>query len=304
MLTRYVHGDITWIDAETPTHEEVRTVMEEFALDPLVAEELLSPSMRDKVEVTEHSLYLVLHFPAAKHSHTISHAQEIDFVAGDHFIITTRYDSIDPLHKFSKVFEVNSILDRSDFGQSGHAMLLFMLSKLYRFVGNELEYLGDRLEETESNVFEGREKEMVVELSMIARDLLNFKQAMVAHRDVLVSLEDCIRSLFGDTAARNVRAVLGDYYRINASIVAHTDSLKELRDTNTGLLYTKQNEIMKTLTIMAFVTFPLTLLAAIFGMNTQNTPLVGNEYDFWILVGIMALGTVVFFTYFKYKNWL
>lgn len=304
MLTRYTHGSVTWIDAESPTHEEVRSLMEEYSLDPLVAEELLTPSMRAKVEDTGNALYLVLHFPAAKHSHTLSHSQEIDFIVGENYIITTRYDSIDPLHKFSKVFEVNSILDRSDFGSHGGTMLLYMLSKLYRSVASELDYLDDRLEEAEASVFDGHEKEMVVELSMIARDLLNFKQALISHREVLVSLEAPIETMFGKDGARTLRSVIGDYYRIQTSLSTHSDSLRELRDTNTALLYTKQNETMKTLTIMAFITYPLALFASAFGMNTVHTPIVGHPHDFWIIVGIMTSLSIAVIVFFKFKRWL
>jgi magnesium transporter len=299
-----MHGAVTWIDVENPAKEEVRELMEEFALDPLVAEELLAPSMRSRVEPMGNAIYMVLHFPAAKHSHTYSREQEVDFIVGERYIITTRYDTIDPLHNFSKVFEVNSLLDRENIGVHAGYVLYYMLTKLYRSLSHELDYLHNRLESAENSIFAGREKEMVTELSKIGRDLLNFKQSLGSHRDILISLDTAATALFGAAIGKAVRSVQGEYYRVNAAILTHTESLKELRETNTGLLYTKQNEIMKTLTIMAFVTFPLTLLAAVFGMNTEYTPLVGNPYDFWILTGTMFVGTVVFFAYFKYRGWL
>ena len=61
---------------------------------------------------------------------------------------------------------------------------------------------------------------------------------------------------------------------------------------------------MKILTIMAFVTFPLSLIASIFGMNTSTLPVVGYEYDFWVIIGGMFMFTVIFFAFFKYKKWL
>jgi LPXTG-motif cell wall-anchored protein len=55
---------------------------------------------------------------------------------------------------------------------------------------------------------------------------------------------------------------------------------------------------------MAFVTFPLTLFASLFGMNTLSLPLTGYKGDFWTIVGIMSVAAVCFFTYFRYKKWL
>ena len=80
--------------------------------------------------------------------------------------------------------------------------------------------------------------------------------------------------------------------------------LDELRETNNSILTTKQNEIMKTLTILAFIVVPLATLSQIFGMNVTHTPLVGLPYDFWIIIGIMLGLALAMFGYFKYKKWI
>ena len=77
-----------------------------------------------------------------------------------------------------------------------------------------------------------------------------------------------------------------------------------MHHTNTSLLSTRTTEITKNLTIMAFITFPLTLLANIFGMNTENNPIIGSPYDFWIIVAMMVAGIISMFEFFRYKKWL
>ena len=61
---------------------------------------------------------------------------------------------------------------------------------------------------------------------------------------------------------------------------------------------------MQLFTIMAFLTFPLSLLSSIFGMNTQAMPITGQPYDFWIIVGAMAILVVIALSYFRFKKWL
>ena len=80
--------------------------------------------------------------------------------------------------------------------------------------------------------------------------------------------------------------------------------LNELRETNNSLLSTKQNEIMKVLTIVSFIAYPLTILAALFQMNTKYTPIVGMPNDFWIVTGTMFIVAIIFYLYFKSKKWL
>jgi len=251
-------------------------------------------------------IYMVLHFPAFKHTHASQQNQEVDFVIGKNFLITTRYDTIDPIHKFSKIFEVNSILDKDKNGTSEHAGFVFykMAKKLYHAIEHELEYMSDSLDVIEQKIFEGREKEMVSELSKISRELLNFKQALVTHRDILGSFEIVSKKFFGEQYVYKSRNIISEYFRVQNAIAANMDSLVELRETNNSLITTKQNETMKILTIMAFVTFPLSLFASVFGMNTQTLPLTGFKGDFWVILGIMALAAIFFFAFFKYKKWL
>jgi magnesium transporter len=304
MLSKQTLKNLTWVDLHSPTPEEVREIMEEFKLHPLVAEELLVPTLKPRVENYNHFIYLILHFPALRHTHNSQENQEVDFILGKNFVITTRYDTIDPLHKFSKMFEVNALLGRGEIGNHSGYVFLAMLKKLYGALMHELEYITDALDEVEERIFKGNEQEMVVELSKISRDLLNFKQALGLHRDVLESFKETSKPFYGDDFSYHARAIIGEYFRVRNLLGSNMAVLAELRETNNSLVSTKQNEVMKILTIMAFVTFPLSLMASVFGMNTSFLPIVGNPYDFWIIIGMMATATVCFFAFFKYKKWL
>ena len=69
MLTRYSRAEVTWIDCVTPTPPEVRALMQEFGIDPSIAEELILPSYRPKVDRRGDVIYVVLHFPLLRTSH-------------------------------------------------------------------------------------------------------------------------------------------------------------------------------------------------------------------------------------------
>ena len=282
----------------------MRTLVDEYNIHPLVAEELFSPSIKPKVDVYEHFTYLILHFPAAKHTYSTDSNQEVDFVIGKDFLITAHYDTIDPIHKFSKEFESQAITSSGNIGTHAGHIFYAVMRKLYKALGHELEYVESILNEIETQIFEGREKEMVKELSENARVLLDFKQAIAPHNQVLSSLEMATKDFFGKEYQYPMKNIIAEYERVRTMIQRQRETLTELRETNNSLLSTKQNEVMKTLTIMAFVTFPLSLIGTLFGMNTVNIPIVGVANDFWIVILLMALLTLVFFIYFKHKKWL
>lgn len=303
MQSRYEHGGLVWVDLESPTREEVRAIAEEFSIEPLVAEELLLPASKPRVEIHPRYVYTVMHFPALHHSHK-THEQEIDFVIGKSFIVTTRYDVVDPLHKFSKVFEVNSILDESNIGEHAGFIFFYMLKKLYRAIEHEVEYVQHDLHTIEEHIFSGHEIEMVSAISRTARDLLNLRQTIEPHRELLHELEEQGPQFFGADFAKYLRALSNEYYRVHNHIMRHTEFLHELRETNNSLLTTKQNETMKRFTILAFTTLPLTLIAAIFSMDTRSEPIVGLPFDWWIIIGLMATVTLCMFAFFKRKHWM
>lgn len=308
MLYENRFKNITWIDLENPTLDEVRYVTESRDIDPLVADELLSPTLRSRVDMYHEYIYMILHFPAAN-SHKggmrdTKDLEEIDFVLGKDFIITTRYNTLDALHEFSRVFEVNSILDKSNMGEHAGFVFYYMIQYFYKGMMDKIENVKSLLVDIEEQIFSGNEKRMVYELSKINRLLLTFKEAIALHEEVLQSFEVAGRQFYGNNFSYHLRKVIGEYYRVRSALSSTTNYLQELRSTNDSLLTTKQNEIMKTLTIIAFIVLPLSLVAGIFGMNTQNMPLIGEPNGFWTILVLMLGLALIMYLIVRAKRWL
>lgn len=306
MLHRHEYKDLVWIDLECPTIEEVRRIANEFGISPTVADELLSPTLRPHTESHTDYLYLVLHFPTLQHpAHTaVAPEHEVDFIIGKNFIITTRYEELTTFVEFRKVFEVNASLEEGHFSDNAFDIFLLLARRLYQIVDIDIDKIKTTLEYIENEIFEGQEREMVEALSRAGRDILNIKQGLDPHQDILGSLSELTGEFAGKEYVVKVRAIENMYYRSRKHTTRIWQTLTELRETNNSLLSTKQNEVMKIFTILAFVTFPLSLFASIFGMNTQNTPFVGSTYDFWIVIGLMGCATFFMFLFFRRKHWL
>jgi magnesium transporter len=302
MHARHQHGEITWIDLESPNSLEVRQIAAEFDIAEEVAQELISPTSKARAEFYPDYLYIVLHIPALRQSHQ-SRRQEIDFVIGHDFIITARYDTIDSLHKFSKVFDAQAALHPGDPSEHAGYLFYYMLRKMYHGLDHELDYIRHELTSIEEHIFSGSEVEMVAVISRTARSLLNLRQTIEPHREVLRALEENGTTFFGEEFSRFLRDLSNEYYRVHNHISRATDSLHELRETNNSLLTTKQNETMKIFTIMAFFTFPVALLVDVLSIPSRYNPLFGRPYDFWIIVVLAVSSLFVMFMYFRHKKW-
>lgn len=304
MITRYDQGSVTWIDLENPTMEEVAEVAGEFGLGAELIGELSTPTARPRVEVYPAFVYAVLHFPALRFTHGLEADHEIDIVFGEHFIVTIHYSVASAMYDLAKTFEAAGLIGGTGGAESGVGRIFIELAeRLYRAADDELDALEDAIEEIEKSIFAGQEKEMVSAISEASRELLTHKRLLGTHRDILEALERAATTLFEESIARAIRTAQTLHYRVHTRASTMYDIVTDLRETNMALLFTRQNEIMKNLTILAFVTFPLALVASIFGMNTVSTPVIGAPNDFYWILGGMAALTLLFFAYFKFKKW-
>src|SRR3989344_2378753 len=292
MIQKYVVKTLTWIDLNCPTSEEIHKVASEYNINPLVAHELSVPTLRAKVDLYDNLIYLILHFPSNRKDSDGLSDQEVDFVIGKDFIVTARYG------------EVEAILEKGNLGKHAGFIFFAMVNRIYGNLLYRIEGLKEEAALIEAQIFKGKEREMVMKISEVSREILDFKRATSLHDEVFSSFEVAGVKFFGDDFKFHLRALTGNYYRLENSIKNTMEYISELRETNNSLLSSKQNEIMKTLTIMAFVTFPLSLVVSIFGLDTNYVPIIGHPYDFWIIIGILLGLTALFFVFFKYKKWL
>jgi len=305
MIKKYTNNSITWVDVEDPTAEDIRSLMDEYDINPDVARELQLPTYKEKILPYKDYIYLVLHFPALRHTHKDNtEDQEIDFIVGKNFVITTRYESIDALERFAKTFELNNILKKGLMEDNAGYVLYYIIKELYRAISDEIDSINDILMRVEKNIFKGREKEMVTDISVVNRDLISFNHIVLTHRDVLISLRDSGTKLFQKDFAENFAKIINEYHRIEKVLINNIDFLRELRDTNDSLLSSKQNEIMKILTVILFIFLPFSIITGLFQMNTVYTPILGDQYDWQIILSIEIVFVIIAFLLAKFKKWI
>ena len=309
MINKIDLNDIEWVDLESPSKEELYEVMRQYDIDPITMHELLEPSLKPRVERFDDYLYFVLHFPSIRDGKTLSE-MEVDFIIKKNVLITTRYKASGVFQNFVKALKVAGSTGAYEkqpqkfVFDSAADIFIELVLRMYKMVESQIEEVHDNLEDIEEDIFNSKEKEMVFAISDAGRDILNLRQALDPHLEIIKSLKDNLSSVASNANVHKIAFIENIYYKLRKHTEALARSLTELRETNNTLLSTKQNEVMKIFTILAFVTFPLSLFASIYGMNTKYIPLVGQPHDFWIVIGMMAFATIIMFAYFKHKKWI
>ncbi len=303
MIRRYEHNQLTWLDVINPSTEEIREVITECKIPLEFTSDLTTMTPRSDVLAKKGFLKITLDFPIVKRV-DINHPHEVKFIATKKHLVTIRFEDIEAIHRFSKEFEVSSMVNQLGKTASGAHLCFGLLEHMYRTMTVKLDYLESKMADVEEEIFQGREKEMVFEISTLSRRLITFRQVIASHELPLEELKEKAALAFGVSYLRHIETLQNEFGHQKTRLASVIKMLEDLRATNDSLLSTKQNEIMKTFTILAFITFPLTLFTSMFGMNTQTTPIVGRPGDFWLILGIMAVVSITFFGYFRYKKWM
>ena len=298
------HNNLTWIDINNPTPKDIEYLKDNFHFDQFILDELFVPTVRPKVEEYNHYLFMVLHFPIFIPRKKRTFSREIDFIITKDAIITAHYAAIEPLQVLFDSCSLSGANKEKAFGKNTGNLLYKIIEALFEFSFRELNHIQQKIDEVEEEISRNPDATIIEDIAIVRRDVANFIRTVRPQKTIFNSLAIRGSRFFGEQMEPYITDMLGDYARVMDALENHKEIIEALHDTHESLLTTRTNEIMKTLTILALTVFPLTLIAAIFSMNTQIMPIVGQPNDFWIILGIMLASTIGIFSYFKMKKWL
>lgn len=303
MIERLDHGKLFWINLKNPTPSDIEEIGRAYNLSPALTSDLGTPVPKNYAMFIDACIKIAVDFPVVKRLDK-DHPYEVKFLVLREGLITVQYEEMEAIDRFRKVFEMVTTLNRTAKHVTGAHLFFALLGELYNACSSKLDYIESIMSNVEAEIFNDNERQMVLRIAQTSKRIIAFRHTLLTHVDVHEEARPLFDLMFKNGYAKdfdNIEKIFGILrHRTNALF----DTLDALSNTNFAMLTAKQNEIMKTLTIMAFITFPLTLFTSTFGMNTQTTPIIGSAGDFWIIVGIMVVATICFFAFFKYKRWM
>lgn len=248
-------------------------------------------------------LFLILHFPTLKDERIVP--AEVDFFIGHGFLVTAHNNNLPALNSFYSLGkkDPDSLLS---YSLESSAILLYeilarLIDDCYRLLdNNSLE-----IKHVEDLIFAREQKEAVERILLLRRNIINIRKIMQNHKNILKELTKMKSSLVDPVAMKKYyESLVEDSKRLWENLDNQKEMVEVLTSTNESLMNNQMNLIMKTLTVFSVIVFPLTLLAAIFGMNAIKMPLVDLENGFWIIIGVMLIGTIGMIVFFKKMRWI
>jgi magnesium transporter len=305
MIFRHEYANGTWLDFEQPAAPEIREAVREYGLSERIEAELISPTPSSLVAGDTDAALLVLHFPSMGEEGAGLHNQEVDLVVSRHFIITVRYEVVAPLYHLQKLLATHELTE----GRSAlttDTLLEILFAHLYASVRDSTSHSASRLARIEKEMFSGRERTIVRDISGVSREFLHLEAALTNQEEPLSRFLKTLaeRGFFGRSFTERAARINAERAQVAHLIRSHRAVATELRETNSVLLDATQNSIIKTLTVVNIIFLPLGLITWTFAMRTEGMPLIEDPRSFWVVLGIMAVVGATLTVIFAKKRWL
>lgn len=304
MIFRHEYRGGVWVDLEQPSEQEVLDIAKEFSIGEHIRKEILAPSPLPFTTGDSTATLLVMHFPAHGTEDGNSKSQEIDFIVHDRFIITVRYEVVAPLYHLKKLLDTQELVAGHD-SVTTDVLLEILFAHLYTSVRDHTNHIAARLERVERDMFDGRERTTIRAIANVNREFLHIEASLANQEETLTRfLKALVDREFGNSFSERMHRILMEHTHVARLIRTYRAVATELRETNIALLESRQNEIMKTLTVVTFIFLPLELVTFVFGMHALGAPLEKNPDAFWIITGIMLAIGLLISLFVSRKKWL
>jgi magnesium transporter len=294
---------LRWINIERPRQIDRAWLEERFEFHPLDYEDVYSRNQRPKVDEYDDYLFCVLHFPRYDKAVARLNAAELDLFVGPDFLITLPNEPIQPLEYLFERCRTYEELRESLFSKGPGYLLYKIVDSCVDAAFPMLAKIGNKLENLEGEIFEGRSKAIVRDLSNAKQEIINFRKVIRPQRAAFSDLERNKQRYIADDLDIYFDDIVDASERIWDMLENYKEVVEALEQTNESQIARHQNDVLRVLTVFSVVLLPLTLIASIFGMNV-HFPGFGSAEAFWLIVGAMVGVTIGLVGFFRWRRWL
>ena len=295
-----------WIDLLDPTHEELLRALP-AGVDPNVVETLAAaPSGEHTRPLLEgHGSYVLGVFvdalPLPDEDRVVY--REVDFVATPDLLVTVRKTQAGSQPWGTEPLEIAAARDAS-VGE-----LLFRLIDdvaasfldVVVAVDSEIDELEDHLDDWPSGKVRRR-------VGALRHDLLHARKTVGAMRGAVRRIVDNEldigdERLFPHSVERMIANTYETLVGAGEELEVARDLLSSVRDYHQSVIAERQNDIIKTLTVIASLVFVPTLIVGFYGQNFA--PAFDESY--WTLTfstGLILVSSIVQLALFRWRRWI
>jgi len=293
---------VTWINVDGLSDTKlIQSLSENFAVHPLVQEDILNTDQRPKVEDFEDFLYIVLKMLRWNDEANEIDIEQVSLILGPNFVISFQ-------ERPGDVFEAIRDRIRTSKGRIRKVGADYLAYSLIDAIVDGyftiLEKMGERIEALEEHVVTNPRPATLKDIHKQKRDALFLRKSVWPLREVVSGLQRAESPLVKKETGIYLRDVYDHTIQVIDTMETFRDMLAGMLDTYLSSLSNRMNEVMKVLTIIATIFIPLTFIAGVYGMNFEFMPELHKRWAYPAVLAVMLAVAVLMILYFRRKRWL
>ncbi|MFA5157002.1 MAG: magnesium/cobalt transporter CorA [Candidatus Omnitrophota bacterium] len=294
-------ASILWVDLKTIDEEEIDILTEIFNLHPLTIEDFIMANARPKLENFKDYLFLVMFsIDSLEKEKNRVNKDERNFCLGRNFLITAHNDS-------EKAFVTSKerIRKQSPIIKNGPDFLLYsLLDSLVDSYFPIINEFDDMVDDMNDELFRNPSNETLKKIYSLKNEIIYLRRTIGPQADVISLIGRGDVTYISPANAIYFRNIYDNLVRLNDIVGTSRDIITGAMEAYVSIVSNRLNEIMKTLTVIATIMMPLTLIASIYGMNFKHMPELESKWGYPFVMSVMFGLSLLMLAYFKKRKWL
>lgn len=296
---------VNWLYQYNPSKKFLDELIESYDLHELIEDDIIEPNTQDKIDVYNQCLFVVLHFPKYDKKQRKYLANEFNLVLWKNYLITLSTYITDHVLKLKQEFaqELNDAEVDEKHKFSPYYLLYMIMDTMYDKTMRTLSSFTKDLRAMEDVIFRSPrlDKNLLEQIMIKKRNAVTLKHMFMPHQEIVGLLQEEMLKFFGgdldvyfEDLAYKIDKIL------NMVEILHED-VESLYDTYNAMVNMRTNSIISVLTIFTALTWILTMIAGIFGMNV---PLPGaqRQYTLWVILWCASVIMIGMLWLFRWKK--
>lgn len=304
LISQWQGNDKTtlWIDLDNLELEEEKKILAQFNCHPLAISDALRDRHPPKIELFQDYIFMLYRgIVASDESLKFNHLQ-ISMFIGKRLLITRHPQSSLAINElFNQSSE--KYLKRSPVHLAlrlFHSSCGYYLKEMFSFEV-ELERIEDKFQLSGND-------QMMKQITAYRSQLVKIRRTFNYHVNMGETLkayvDDEDTDLITDKETHTVNDLRERLDRLLSLSQMYYDICGDLINGYMSVTSHQLNATMRVLTVITALFVPLTFLAGIYGMNFEYIPELKAANGYFILLGVMAVVSVLLLMVFKKKRWL
>jgi len=290
---------VIWLDIEAPTKDDDRLLADVLNFHPLAIEDCHSPQGRPKVEPYDDSLFIVFQALKFAEARTSVDTANLNIFVTDRALVTVHIEPIPCVATLQQRIESTPALLRDGPDRLAYLLLDLVVDGYFP----KIDELDEKIAVLEVQVFERFKRGVSSEAFHLRHDVVQLRRRIAPQREMLNVLTSREHKFVAPTTQMLFRDVYDHLVRINDTLDTYRDLVSGLQEAYLTQISNQMTGDMKTLSVVATLMLPLSVISGVFGMNFTDQPGHGQVGFWWVIVFMIAVSAAMLIV-FRLRKWM